>query len=58
MCIRDRNYAESILSSINENNLFIKLDDKYTSVVTQSKFERIGQEEGRKIFKFNYEKIS
>ena len=52
------NYAESILTSINENNLFIKLDDKYTSVVTQSKFERIGQEEGRKIFKFNYEKIS
>ena len=52
------NYAESILSSINENNLFIKLDDKYSSVVAQSKFERRGLEEGRKIFKFNYKKIS
>ena len=51
------NYAESILSSINENNLFIKLDDKYTSEVTQSKFERRGQKEGRKIFKFKIHKI-
>ena len=51
------NYAESILCSINEDNLFMETNKKYLNNVAHSKFERKGHEEGRKIFKFNYEKI-
>ena len=51
------NYAESILCSINEDNLFMETNKKYLNNVAHSKFERRGHEEGRKIFKFNYEKI-
>ena len=52
------NYAESILCSINEDNLFMETNKKYLNNVAHSKFEGRGHEEGRKIFKFNYEKIS
>ena len=51
------NYAESILCSINDDNLFMETNKKYLNNVAHSKFERKGHEEGRKIFKFNYEKI-
>ena len=51
------NYAESISCSINEDNLFMETNKKYLNNVAHSKFERKGHEEGRKIFKFNYEKI-
>jgi len=53
-----KNYADSI-SEILKGSIFFKPSSNYFIPRTQlSKFERMGEIEGRQIFEFNYEKVS
>ena len=52
------NYAESIFESFNENKLFKPSSRRSFQKDSLSKFERKGKDEGRKLFEFNYEKVS
>ena len=52
------NYAESIAEILNNNEVFKSSTKKFLEKECLSKFEKIGEDQGRQIFKFNYQKIN
>ena len=52
------NYAESIKNLLESEGLFIKSEKIYLEKNNLTKFEQRGELEGRKVFKFNYERSS
>ena len=52
------NYAESIQDQLGSINLFIESKKMYLEKNRLTKFEKRGENEGREIYIFNYEKSS
>ena len=52
------NYAESIAEILNNSEFFTSSTKKFLEKERLSKFEKRGEEQGRQIFKFNYQKIN
>ena len=52
------NYAESIAEILNNSEFFKSSTKKFLEKKRLSKFEKIGEEQGRQIFNFNYQKIN
>jgi len=52
------NYAESIAEILNNSEFFKSSKKKCLEKEFLSKFEKRGEDQGRQIFKFNYQKIS
>jgi len=52
------NYAESIAEILNNSEFFKSSKKKFLEKEFLSKFEKRGEDQGRQIFKFNYQKIS
>ncbi len=52
------NYAESIKNLLESEGLFIKSEKIYLEKNNLTKFEQRGEFEGRRVFKFNYERSS
>ena len=52
------NYAESIAEILNNSEFFKPSKKKFLEKECLSKFEKRGEDQGRQIFKFNYQKIS
>ena len=52
------NYAESIAEILNNSEFFKSSTRKFLKKEHLSKFEKRGEDQGRQIFKFNYQKIN
>ena len=52
------NYAESIAEILNNSEFFKSSTKKFLEKKRLSKFEKRGEEQGRQIFNFNYQKIN
>ena len=52
------NYAESIAEILNNSEYFKSSTKKFLEKKRLSKFEKRGEEQGRQIFNFNYQKIN
>ena len=52
------NYAESIAEILNNSEFFKSSTKKLLEKKRLSKFEKRGEEQGRQIFNFNYQKIN
>ena len=52
------NYAESIKNLLESDSLFIESEKIYLEKNNLTKFEQRGEFEGRRVFKFNYERSS
>ena len=52
------NYAESIAEILNNSEFFKFSTKKFLEKERLSKFEKRGEDQGRQIFKFNYQKIN
>lgn len=52
------NYAESIRNLLESDSLFIESEKIYLEKNNLTKFEQRGEFEGRRVFKFNYERSS
>jgi len=52
------NYADHINEELNVSQLFKKSNNFYTKKDFFTKFEQRGIDEGRRVFEFNYEKVS
>ena len=52
------NYAESIKNLLESDRLFIESEKIYLEKNNLTKFEQRGEFEGRRVFKFNYERSS
>ena len=52
------NYAESIAEILNNSEFFKSSSKKFLEKDRLSKFEKRGEEQGRQIFNFNYQKIN
>ena len=52
------NYAESIAEILNNSEFFKSSTRKFLKKERLSKFEKRGEDQGRRIFKFNYQKIN
>ena len=52
------NYAESIAEILNNSEFFKPSKKKFLEKECLSKFEKRGEDQGRQIFKFNYQKIN
>ena len=52
------NYAESIAEILNNSEFFKSSTRKFLKKEHLSKFEKRGEDQGRQVFKFNYQKIN
>ena len=52
------NYADSITEVLNNNEVFRPSTKKFLEKEHLSKFEKRGEDQGRQIFEFNYQKIN
>ena len=52
------NYADSITEALNNNEVFRPSTKKFLEKEHLSKFEKRGEDQGRQIFEFNYQKIN
>ena len=52
------NYADSITEVLNNNEVFKPSSKKFLDKEHLSKFEKRGEDQGRQVFEFNYQKIN